>query len=569
MSLDQSINLQSLNMVRDELVATVDSSAKHLEEYVRGDCKQANALTEAVKATQQIIGTFTLLELNSAGMLAEELSSVLQSLETEHQGKRFDSILEVTTNTFFILPRYLEYLNQVQQQVPGLLIPHINALRKLQREQALTESHFLPISVPQGLQAPPPKKVVATSEGLVSQVRRARQMYQLGLLALIKEKQVKQGVSLMRKGLARVWNLSGEQNLSTLWWLADVALEALIDADMSPLETRKFIFMYVDKVFRQVELQGEESFQSPAPKVIVKELLYLITLSGHKSEACEAVHQACPELKLPYTERELQKEYAVLYGPSSHTINTLAQVLHAELTSAKRTLEGGSQNALAIVNDLDSFVSILNKIGETLSIIGLNSASQTLKTQLDVVKGWSDNSDSIDEAELDEVANCLLYIESLVANLQHANVHGDHSSDVTTRDQQVISHELSSALAIVREECLSGLSLTKRALNSFSSSGYDTGHIINIAKTLDAIRGAMQILGLEKASSLLQRSSVFVDEVLLLDEPPAAIDEVLETFADAIISIEYYFDSTASLDSLDDKVLNIAEESLNALGYGL
>ena len=52
------------------------------------------------------------------------------------------------------------------------------------------------------------------------------------------------------------------------------------------------------------------------------------------------------------------------------------------------------------------------------------------------------------------------------------------------------------------------------------------------------------------------------------DQPPA-IKETLETFADAIIAIEYYLDSATARLKMDDSVLQIAEESLEALGYAV
>ncbi|WP_239923608.1 CDP-diacylglycerol--glycerol-3-phosphate 3-phosphatidyltransferase [Agaribacterium haliotis] len=567
MSLDKGVNFQSLNMVRDELVATIESSAKNLEEYIATDFAKTELLGRAITGARQIIGTFRLLELSSASTLAEELLSVLEHLEQERGSKHFDKLLEVTSNTFFILPRYIEYLSQVQHQVPGLLIPHINALRKLRRQKPLTESHFLLISVPRGLQAPAQQGGAPTKESFRSQIRRARQMYQIGLLGLIREKQINNSVGLMRKGVLRIWKLSGQRPLSTLWWLCDLALQVLVDARMSPLEARKFLFMHIDRNIRQIELNGEQAFESPPPAAQLRELLYLIALSGVKSPAIEALRQACPDLQLPYTERELQKEYAALYGPSAHTISSLAHVLQTELSNAKRTLEGASQSALAIIHDLDSFVSVLNNIAEILGVVGLDSANKLLKDQLNVVKAWKEGGDDIDEAELSSVANSLLYIESVVASLQIPTDHGADAGDPSKRDEHVKSYELSSALAIVLEECLGGLSLTKRALNSFSDSDYDSAHIKNIAKTLDSIRGAMEMLAMDRACFVLRRSVAFVDEVLLANELPAAIDEILETFADVIIAIEYYFDSAPKLEQLDENVLNIAEESLTALGY--
>ena len=43
----------------------------------------------------------------------------------------------------------------------------------------------------------------------------------------------------------------------------------------------------------------------------------------------------------------------------------------------------------------------------------------------------------------------------------------------------------------------------------------------------------------------------------------------LETFADAVISLEYYLDAVKTDKKADDSVLEVAEESLEALGHAV
>lgn len=166
------------------------------------------------------------------------------------------------------------------------------------------------------------------------------------------------------------------------------------------------------------------------------------------------------------------------------------------------------------------------------------------------------------------MANTFLYLESVIADLENTSMQSrGRATDQSSRDAQVVSNELASAMDIVKEECLGGLSLTKRALNSYSDSHYDSGHIRNIAKTLNTIRGAMSLLNKERVTVVLENSVSFVDEVLMDSDLPAAINEVLETFADVIVAVEYFFDSAESIEDMDESVLQVAEESLAALGF--
>ncbi len=573
MSSEHSINIQSLNLVQDELIVTIENSARELESFVSSGHEDVDALQASINGVQQIAGILKMLELTSASMLAEELLHVANEIPPGASGSAFDKQLEVISNTFFILTRYLEYLQQVRYQVPVLLVPHINALRKLRGEAALPESQFQHISVPDTLAAPPVDKLDITDPAqLKAEFRRARHMYQIGLTGFLREKQVDKSLALMRRAVKRVHRLMGsEQPLAVLWWLADVIFESFMVVHMAPLEMRKFLCMRLERVFRQLVQVPDKAMSAAPPKGLLKEMLYLVVLSDSRTEGAKRLRAQCPSLSLPYTEQALQKEYAALYGPSSHTISSLSYVLQTEISSAKRTLENAATSDTSIVADLDSFVSVLNNIAEIFGVVGLGAAGKSLKEQVSVVETWTDESKITPQA-MSNVANTLLYLESLIVDLRNADLSGDGEARATNegeRDAQIANHELSGAIKIVIEESLGGLSLTKRALNSFSDSNYDIGHIKNIVKTLNSIRGAMDLLLFDRVARILQRSVAFVEEVLLDQDPPAAIHEVLETFADVIISVEYYFDSANNRGDMDDTVLKVAEESLRALGYGV
>ena len=572
MNPEQPVNFQSINLVRDELIATIESSARDLELFVTSEQENAEALQHSIDGMQQISGILKVLELRGASMLADELYAVSTEISPGSGGKGFNKKMEVVSNTFFILTRYLEYLQQVKQAVPSLLVPHINALRKIRQEPALPESHFLTLALPVKFPLEPCVAVATGKSQLQAQTRRIRQMYQVGLMGLLREKQLPNSIALMRRALKRLYSFAGsEAPLARLWWLADIALEVFNANNMTALETRKFIFMRIDKIFRQVELAGAKAFSATAPKGLIKELVYLIALSQDKTDRVKALLKACKSPKLPYTEVELQKQYAALYGPSSHTINSLAGVLQTEIVSAKRTLENADITASNHIDDLDNFLSSLVNISEILSVVGLTAASGSLKEQIPVVQKWADSDGSISPAELTIVADTLLFLESTVQNLDNADLSGEviGGSDALSQQRHIASHELGSAVDIVIEESLAGLSLTKRGLSSFSDSNYDVGHIKNISRTLSSIRGAMSLMGHMRVVAILENSVEFVEEILLQREPPAAIDEYLEIFADVIIAVEYYFDSATVGDEMDDAVLKIAEESLAALGFAV
>ncbi|ABD81279.1 hypothetical protein [Saccharophagus degradans] len=566
-----AVNFQSLNMVRDELVATIEEAARNLEMFVTAQ-QDGESLQACMDGIRQIVGILRLIQFRGACILAEELLATATDITPGDAGPKSDQRLEVVSNTFFVLTRYLEYVQQVERRVPVLLIPHINALRKMRGEPAFSESHFFHINLSSSLHVPPVEQLQIAEADFRQHVRRLRHMYQVGLLALIRGKQAKNSLAMMRRACIRLHKLGGSlKPLSQLWWLSNLTLDVLATENMAILEARKLLFSRIDRVIRQVEKSGSASFAAQPPKGLIKELVYLLVLSGKQSEEITLIRKAFGINAFPYSDKDLSQERDALSGPSAHTVTSLAKVLQAELSNTKKVLENAAQSSTQKIDDLDEFIGTLKKVAEILSVVGLVTASSTLKEEIERLNGWHGLEDGPDIEELSEVANTLLYLESTVAALEHSKLSTEKLNEASKIAQREIiaSGELSIARKIVIEECEAGILLTKRALSSFSDSDYDTGHIRNIAKTLTTVKGGLLMLGKERVAAILGLCVQFVEEVLLDEEHPAALKELLETFADAIISVEYYLDSSSGSGQMDETVLQIAEESLEALGFSI
>ncbi|TVZ39300.1 hypothetical protein P886_3698 [Alteromonadaceae bacterium 2753L.S.0a.02] len=569
-SLD-AVNFQSLNMVRDELVATIEDSARHLENFVN-DADDSDSLQTCINGIRQIVGILRLIQFRGACTLSEELLLTATDISPGSSGAAYDKRLEVISNTFFVLTRYLEYIQQVERKVPVLLIPQINELRKMRGEPAVSECHFFQLNLANSPEIPDAEPLDLAGEDFSTVIRRLRHMYQIGLLGLVRERQIKNSLALMRRAMIRIQRLSGKSKaLTQLWWFANLLLDAMASENMSLLETRKMLFGRIDRVLRQVVANGESAFDATPPRALVKELVYLLALSGKESDDIFRIRSSYGISTFPYNDKDLGSERDALHGPSAHTVMSLAKVLQNELTQTKKVLENAAQSSSQKIDDLDDFIGNLHKIAEILSIVGLVSPSNILKEEIKRIQLWKLQDSGPDNSELADVANTLLYLDSAVAALEHAKLSDEKLAEANKVAQKEIiaSSELSEAGKIVIEECEAGLSLTKRALSAFADSNYDTGHIRNIAKTLNTVRGGMIMLKKDKAAALLARCVDFVDGVLMDQDPPVALKELLETFADAIVSIEYYLDSATSSLQMDESVLKLAEESLDALGLAI
>lgn len=566
MSTPETINLASLKMVHDELVATIEQAAVRLEQFSQ-DRNNGELLQNCIDGIKQIRGILSLIQLKGVDLLAEELVVHITDI-TLGEDEKTSNKLELLSATFFILPRYLEYCTQTSRSMAILLIPHINELRQARKAPTLPESYFYPLDIIRANRAKP-ATTPQLQEDISLVVRRLRHMYQTGLLNLLKGAQVKPSLGIMVRALERLDSVSAVSKLGNFWWLSSATLAAIVEKNLSISKSRKMLFGAIEREIKRFQFEGRAVLDRDVESSLQKELLYILALSHSATEKSKAVLTAYAVRQPSYTERELIREMEMLKGPSVNTINSMVAVLTEELRGSKNILERAAQGGAELLSESPELVDTLKKVADILSIVGLVSPSNSLKQEIEKISEWQKNHTPVTPDQLIGVADTLLYVESTIGGLSKANLSEEKIAQINalSRDDAMANNQIAEAEKIVIDEAESGLALVKRALTSFAESNYDKGHIRNISSTLDAVRGGMFVLGLPRAAQVLAACIRFVDEDLLQNEQHPAIQHMLETFADAIISMEYYLDSLKLDKNADTSVLQIAEESLQALGY--
>src|SRR5690554_2618480 len=173
----------SLSLVRDELFATMEEAEQSLEHFII-DRNNGGLLQQAVENLKQVRGTLSLIELTGAELLAQEILQLATDIPVG-AGEERDTQLAALSNALYVLARYLESVDASRQEMPELLLPPINALRKAASQPALPESFFFSVR----LDHPRPGVKVAVRDPATraTEARRLRQMYQVGLLGFIRE----------------------------------------------------------------------------------------------------------------------------------------------------------------------------------------------------------------------------------------------------------------------------------------------------------------------------------------------------------------------------------------------
>ncbi|UUY06953.1 ferrous iron transporter B [Pseudomonas sp. J452] len=545
----------SLSLVRDELFTTMEETEQSLEHFI-AERHNGSLLQQAVENLQQVRGTLNLIELAGAELLAQEVLQQATDIPAG-AGEERDVQLSALSSAMYVLRRYLENVDAHRQEMPELLLPAINELRQAGAQPPLPESFFFSVRLDQ-------QRAARMVPGDVSadDTRRLRHMYQVGLLGFIREDNPQAGLKLMLRALARLDSLFGDDSRGRLCWVGAAAVEAQLDGQLLPRKSRKQLFSRLDRELKQA--LGNSTYE--APRSLLKELLYLVALADSKGEQASSVREVFGLNALPFTDHLLDEEYQRLSGPGQGVMRSLSSAIREELASVKDLLDL-IERGTAQSDSFGNLHALLGKLAKTLGMVGLSSAANALQVQLPVVAGWGEASPA-QMQDLHKLAEAVLYVESMVASLERGERRDQRPAQIQPGDEgeAFAAHQLTEARIVVVDEAQGGLALAKRAITSYLESNGDRMHLANVPISLQAVRGGLWFLGQERAAKLIGLCADYI-QTRMIETQQMPSEQMLETLADALSSLEYYLEGGAVLrPETSPSVLDLAEESVRALG---
>lgn len=563
MSLEQ-VNLNSLAMVREELDATIARAAAEFEAFLI-DTHNSSAIENCRNDIAQVAGTLRLIQCTGAAALADEMAATVADVAAAAPAAS-EALAGALSHAFFALPRYIEFITTRKFLNPYLVLAYLNELRVARRQPVLPEYHFDP--VPLELT---PVTPLTGSEAPANPVALAplRQMFQVGLLAILHQKNEKLNLQLIARAAARFAAQTPVSSGRGFWQIAAAVTEALANGGLGLNLNRKRSLGAIERLMARYIKGGEEALVAALDNNLRKELIYQLALSAHRDGLAKPVIAAFRIPALSPNDRGLTAFRDAMRGPGLEAIDSVVKVLKEELRGAKDILEIASLNQGISADEVAPLRDTLNRVADTLRMVNLRAPADILRGQLAMVEGWSGQKNGVPADQFLAVADTLLFIESSLSSLyRHELSPGDLDQVSDAMRKQIIAEsQLQEASRVVIEEGQSGISLAKRAIGAYAESGFDPIHIANVATTLGAVRGGMQMLGYPRAAGILRGCVAFVDLTAQDKQAAPQRQQLLETLADALISMEYYLTELAAGRTPDDRILEVAEESLAALGF--
>lgn len=544
-------NLASLNLVKAEVDATLAQVEVQVGSYVEERDNPA-LLGSCVDGLDQVVGALRLVELPGAVELAAGMSQLMRQVQA-NGAEASDENFAALGQGLMVLGRYLEYVQIKQGGWPQLLLPAINQVRSALGQAPLPEGFFLQI---RKLPSPPAvTQLEVTPEQLNALVRRLRLMYQTGLIAVLRDQADVPHFRMMARACERAQQVCSVRPSALQWWAAAAMIEAL-QHGVAVSNARKSLLGQFD---RQLKALLQNDGNGKPDLRLLGDSLYVAGLAEAGSKVA-AVRQAFLLEESCLNQAQMTAEYELMCGPGGSVIKTVADVLKDELAQVKDTLDIMSRGAK---NDSESYNAMadgLTRTAQTLVMLGLLDASQSMREQAEEVRKWKGEPD---QADLHSLVDALMDVENAVAGLVKRVTPG---ADTKVNNSRVSIHQLDEAKALLVSESRSGLSLAKRAVSSYLEANRDLMHLTNVPSTLQSVAGGMSFLGIDRGAAVLRACARYIDaRMLSAEQQPNMAD--LETLADAVSSVDYFLESLESNKPIGESILEIAEESVADLGF--
>jgi len=553
----------ALDWVRGEIEQTLLQARTALESFVDTP-DDSTQLTFCLNYIHQVHGTLQMVEFYGASLLAEEMEQLCQALIDQKVANHEES-LEVLMEALLQLQNYLEHIQAGQKDLPVVLLPTLNDLRASQGRPLLSDtSLFTPDLL--AAEAPSVQENHRRMQDpqVIANLRKLRQMYQVSLVGVIRNQDLAENFSYLYKVLARLEKFCHDTPIGKLWWISIGFVDAVQEQSDNLGSAVKHLLRELDHWMKEMIDHPQEILTRTVPVDLLKNLLYYVAKAENSSKRIDELKEAFSlSIALP-SQDELDEERQRLQGPDQETMSSVASALGDELSQVKDQLDLFVRDKNSDVSVLGELLPTLNQVANTLAVLGHGADRSRLLKQVALIEGIVENGEVGNDQALLEIAGALLQVES------NLNASGRHSPEAAEQNGEssefvVPVEQFESAHNAVIFESKNGLEQAKNSIVGFIASQWDHAEIEGVPDLLDSIRGGLQIIPLTKAASLLGACSQFIRESIL-NEKLVPDWEQLDRLADAITSIEYYMDRLTAGASGNEKILDMAEQSLIKLG---
>ncbi|HET7358988.1 MAG TPA: Hpt domain-containing protein, partial [Rhodanobacteraceae bacterium] len=386
MRLQDDIDFTTLNWVKPELDQALAQARQELESYV-ADPDDGAPMRACATGLHQVQGTLRMVELYGAAMVVQEMEHLVAALLAGQVQQRDDAYAALMRG-LVQMPDYLERLQSGHRDIPIVLLPLLNELRGSRGEQSLHESALFRPNLEAALPADAPGATPALSADAQKRaVVALRAQFQQPLLAWFRGQGGTQSLSAMRDAMdalaAQCHTIAGRR----LWWITASILDGLqlgaLDAHGAEV---KQLIGKVDRSIRALIEGGEPALAGGDAEELACKLLYYAAQAQPGSTRVDEVRSTYRlEHLLPDT-AEIEHARGSMAGHNRALLGTVSQAIKDDLLRVKDALDLFLRQHDADPGQLGEQVEVLDRVADTLGMLGLNVPRRVVGEQRAIVE---------------------------------------------------------------------------------------------------------------------------------------------------------------------------------------
>ncbi|MBK9426062.1 MAG: Hpt domain-containing protein [Gammaproteobacteria bacterium] len=530
-----------LQWLTDEVGTTLEAAGDALEMYLR-DPSDRQQLQFCRAYLHQVAGSLEMTDCRGGAQLLAEMEALVDALLSDAVGDRTVAGNALAAAAAAV-PGYLSLTIAARSDQPAVLLSQLNDLHALLGQPLATETDaFNPDLGPFDRCGQSPPAAIDRVE-LAALCRKLRQIYQLGLLSLLKREQLAdRQLNLMCKVAERMQELfAGHQR--ELLWRAGHAVLAGLRAVAPPGPALHQLLRELDRDLRAC--CDPAAFATHAPPVarsLMKNLLYYVSIAG---DARPGVPGLRTLFRLDQTQPQLLPEHAGRTAPQ-HPITMLGDELAVELRTLQELSEQQVDAGITLEQAAATLSPPLLRVRDTLvaaahPAAAAAAAAYHLLAEQPIQISWPQWADQISA------------LEALVCD--QATPALGASKDPGLRRIAWVDGAAAAVVATVR-----GLfDEIQDAVVSYISARNDPLHLEGLPGRAAQIAHALTFIEQDRLALVVAACGDHVARQLMCPDATASWSE-LDALADTLIACEYYLESLAQADTVaSERCLRQAE----------
>ena len=557
----------AVRQVKLEIDNIIDSVRSQLQSFVE-DESEVESLKDVTKSLHQIERTLQLVQINGAGVLAREMANVVNGL-IDDSIKQKEKAQETLSRGILQMSDYLEYVQAGHKDIPIVLLPLLNDLRGV-REAPLLSEHILFFPDLDDIEVPN----VSVELDMPAQefAKKIRYGFQLGLVSLIQNKDVAASATKICKVTIRLHQCSKELAARRLWWISSAMAQAIAIEALPTSTGLASLFGQVDRQIRNFIQLDEASFANKIPTSLVKNLLYYVGIAQDRGRVVNRVKTAYGLSELIPDKDAIEQMREGISGPNVDVMQAVSKALYEDIATVKDAIELYVHSENRSPESVNEVGQRLQKIADTLSMLGLDEPREEVMREVAVLKGLSAEELEHADNSFVKIAEILIKAEGIVENIVNQRISSrvvgqskkDSDENNDSSELQTEQNQFRKVQVQTISEALTELEGAKDAISQVLSFPEDEAKLQEAQDRFHKIMGALSILKLVDVAAVLENVQAYLMRSEAAEELSSQ-PEKLDAVADSITSIECYLEAIIAEEDNPKDILRYGVESVSRL----